>query len=190
MIREKIILDLIEDKDVLDIGSVGQTNNYNLFQLYQTVGYKSLTGIDLPDAEQTVNSSFNLDYQTENRDISIVKGNMENHSFGKEFDVIIAGDVIEHVDNQGLFLKNILKHLREDGKLVITTPNAKALPVIFKPNPTHTLWHDKFTLRRILEISGFKIDKEKYYFGNKEHYPFYLRPLVYRQGLIIICSKK
>ena len=184
------MLDLIEEKDVLDIGSIGQTNTYNLFDLYQAVNFKSLTGIDLPEAEETVKSSFHIDYSKENRDVSILSGNMEDYSFNKEFDVIVAGDVLEHVENQGLFLKNILKHLRQDGKFILTTPNAKALPVIFKPNPTHTLWHDKYTLRRILDISGFKIDKEQYYYGNKEFYPIYLRPLVYRQGLIFICSKK
>jgi len=190
MTREKIILDLIEGKDVLDIGSVGQTNTYNLFQLYPSKPFKSLTGIDLPEAEEIVKDSFDIDYLKENRDVSIVSGNMEDYTFNKQFDIIVAGDVLEHVENQGLFLKNIRKHLRDGGKFVLTTPNAKALSIVFKPNPTHTLWHDKFTLRRILEMSGFKIEIEKYYFGNKKHYPFYMKPLVYRQGLIFICSKK
>jgi len=115
---------------------------------------------------------------------------METYSFNREFDVIVAGDVIEHVENQGLFLSNIKKHLKKDGKLIITTPNAKWTTVFLKPNPTHTLWHDIYTLRRILSLTGFSIDYYRYYFGNKKQYNFLQKILTLRQSIIVIASIK
>ena len=173
MIREKIILKYIKNKDVLDIGSVGQTQEYNLWEVMKKEA-KYLVGIDIEPSN----------------DKDIVLGNMENYDFCCDFDVIIAGDVLEHTDNQGLFLNNINKHLKENGVLILTTPNAKWLTVLFKPSPTHTLWHDKYTLFYILQKHGFKITHFQYYFGNKKHYNLFKRFLVWRQQMLVICNKE
>ena len=90
MIREDIIIKYIKGKDVLDIGSVGQTSAYNLWDILEKHARK-LTGIDTELCDKK----------------NVVYGSMENYDFNKKFDVIVAGDVIEHVDNQGLFLENI-----------------------------------------------------------------------------------
>jgi 2-polyprenyl-3-methyl-5-hydroxy-6-metoxy-1,4-benzoquinol methylase len=42
-------------------------------------------------------------------------------------DVVIAGEVIEHVDDPGLFLDAMRVLLADDGVLVLTTPNASGL---------------------------------------------------------------
>ncbi|HRU01786.1 MAG TPA: hypothetical protein P5239_08800 [Victivallales bacterium] len=47
MIREQIIKELVRNKDVLDIGSFGQTDSYSLWNLYSDFEVKSLTGIDI-----------------------------------------------------------------------------------------------------------------------------------------------
>lgn len=43
---------------------------------------------------------------------------------GERFDVVFAGDVIEHVDNAVALLKFAGRHLAADGRLYVTTPNA------------------------------------------------------------------
>jgi 2-polyprenyl-3-methyl-5-hydroxy-6-metoxy-1,4-benzoquinol methylase len=187
MIREEIIKKYVEYKNVLDIGSIGQTDSYSLWNLYPQFNVKSITGIDIEEITNENKKLFNIflpDFSSE-----IVTGDMETYSFNKEFDVIVAGDVIEHVSNQGLFLNNIKKHLQSNGKLIITTPNAKWPTVFLKPNPTHTLWHDKYTLNRVLELNGFKIEYYKYYFGNKKYYNFLKQVLTIRQSLLVIASK-
>lgn len=190
MIREDIIKFYIKDKDILDIGSVGQTEAYSLWDIYKDTKIKSLTGIDLPDAPQIAVDSFKINREKINSDVRIVYGNMENYNFNREFDVIIAGDVLEHVDNQGLFLNNIKKHLCRNGKLILTTPNAKSVAVLFKPNPTHTIWHDKYTLYTILDRTGFKLERLLYYPGNKKYYNPLIRLICMRQGMLAICSIK
>jgi 2-polyprenyl-3-methyl-5-hydroxy-6-metoxy-1,4-benzoquinol methylase len=187
MVREMIIKKYVENKDILDIGSLGQSKSYSLWNLYPQFNVKSITGIDIEDINSENNKLFNINFP--NSSSEIVLGNMETYSFLKEFDVIIAGDVIEHVQNQGLFLNNVFKHLKIGGKLVITTPNAKWPTVFLKPNPTHTLWHDEFTLQRILEMCGFKIDFLKFYFGNKKHYNLFQQILTFRQSILVVASK-
>ena len=173
MIREKIISELIKDKDVLDIGCVGQTNEYKLWDIINGQ-VKSLTGIDTEGSD----------------DKNIIQGNMETYSFDRKFDVIIAGDVLEHVDNQGLFLDNVKKHLKENGVFILTTPNAK-WPTVFVPNnPTHTSWHDRGTLKAILQRHNFVIINFRYYYGNKKRYNMLLKPFIMRQGMLAICKLK
>jgi|SRR3989344_3960642 len=171
--REEVIKNYIKPNiQILDVGSTGQTKEYSLWNFFKSQGVRVI-GIDTVPSE----------------DPDIVMGDMESHDFGKQFDLIIAGDVLEHVKNQGMFLENIHKHLKDGGKFVMTTPNAKWLTVFFRPNPTHTLWHDKYTLRYILKLAGFDVEFFSYYFGNKKHYNFFLRPLVWRQGMIVVCKK-
>lgn len=187
MIREAIIKELTLGKDVLDIGSIGQSDEYSLWKLYDGCQVKSLTGIDLPDAKGVAAKEFKL--TKINNDARIVFDTMETHSFDTTFDVVVAGDVIEHVENQGLFLRNIWRHLRDEGKLILTTPNAKWLTVFLKPNSTHTFWHDRYTLERILYLTGFKIVDFRYYYGNKPNYATLLKPFLLRQGLLVVCQK-
>jgi 2-polyprenyl-3-methyl-5-hydroxy-6-metoxy-1,4-benzoquinol methylase len=173
MKRESVIRKLAAEKDVLDIGSVGQTGAYNLWDNLKATA-KTITGID-----------------TQASDVDgIVLGDMEAYDFKRKFDIIVAGDVIEHVSNQGLFLDNIKRHLKDDGTLIITTPNAKWWTVFLRPNKTHTLWHDRHTLVRILETHGFVVERLIFYPGNKRTYFPLLLPLIFRQSLMVVCRKK
>jgi 2-polyprenyl-3-methyl-5-hydroxy-6-metoxy-1,4-benzoquinol methylase len=192
MIREEIILEAIDGKDVLDIGSIGQSGEYSLWALYASGSPRSLTGIDLPGAEESARADFGLDEirLPSARDARIVRGDMETCRFDVLFDVVVAGDVLEHVRNQGLFLENIRRHLRPGGKLILTTPNAKWPTVILRPNPTHTLWHDRHTLRRILEISGFAVERLVFYCGNKRRYPLPKRLLALHQSILAIAAPR
>jgi 2-polyprenyl-3-methyl-5-hydroxy-6-metoxy-1,4-benzoquinol methylase len=173
MLRERILLEIAAGKDVLDIGSVGQTGAYNLWDELKAKA-QTLTGIDIQSSKVP----------------GVVLGNMETYDFKRKFDVVVAGDVIEHVQNQGLLLDNIRRHLRDDGHLLITTPNAKWWTVFLRANQTHTLWHDRHTLLRILENHGFVIERLAYYPGNKKHYHPMILPFISRQGILAVCRKR
>jgi 2-polyprenyl-3-methyl-5-hydroxy-6-metoxy-1,4-benzoquinol methylase len=191
MIREKIIADFCRNKNVLDIGSIGQSDKYCLWTSAY-IDAKKLTGIDLPNAEEHNLCTIKFDPKGVKHagDQRIVKGNMENYLFKEKFDVIVAGDVIEHVSNQGLFLDNIHSHLAPSGILILTTPNAKWPTVVLRPNPTHVLWHDKHTLKQLLERHNFSIKKLLFYEGNKESYPFFIRLLLLQQQIFVAAALK
>ena len=172
MIREEIIKGYVKGKDVLDVGTVGQTSKYNLWSEIKPIAEK-LTGIDIEPSDNK----------------NIIQGNMETYSFGKKFDVVVLGDIIEHVNNQGLLLENVYKHLKDDGVLIITTPNAKWPTVFRAANSTHTLWHDKSTLEVVLKRYSFRIKEFKYYCGNKKNYNVLFKILASRQQMLAICEK-
>jgi SAM-dependent methyltransferase len=48
----------------------------------------------------------------------------ENITLSTKFDVILAGDVLEHLNNPGLFLDKVRSLLNPDGEIVIGVPSA------------------------------------------------------------------
>src|SRR5439155_3960525 len=80
------------------------------------------------------------------------------------FDVVVAGELIEHVQNVGHFLAASAELLRPDGVLIVTTPNAlrfyNPLPALFGfelVHPDHVAWFSPKTLRRAAEMSGLSV---------------------------------
>ena len=84
---------------------------------------------------------------------------------GEKFDTIFAGELIEHLPNPGLFLTGCATRLKDDGVLVLSTPNPFTLihlllytfrfPRGF--NPEHCCWFDRQTLEQLLAASGYAV---------------------------------
>jgi 2-polyprenyl-3-methyl-5-hydroxy-6-metoxy-1,4-benzoquinol methylase len=83
---------------------------------------------------------------------------------GRTFDTIVAGEIIEHVENSGLFLRTLGRHLRPSGKLILTTPNPFYALQTWKIwrhgrprcHEGHLMWFDPLTLTALLRRTGFK----------------------------------
>lgn len=89
------------------------------------------------------------------------------------FDVVIAGEIIEHIFDTDFFLVEIKRVLKPGGKLLISTPNIASLgrrlllffgisPLVeLSPNETGSVGHIRYftfeTLKNILEKHGFKV---------------------------------
>jgi 2-polyprenyl-3-methyl-5-hydroxy-6-metoxy-1,4-benzoquinol methylase len=94
------------------------------------------------------------------------KQNAEVLSLPIQFDVIFAGDIIEHFSNPGLFLDSCARLLKPSGKLIITTPNCFNLfsitEKIMKSEPTvnkeHTCYFNSKTLTQLLTRHGYTIE--------------------------------
>jgi SAM-dependent methyltransferase len=85
-------------------------------------------------------------------------------------EVVIAGEVIEHLDAPGPFLQAMRKLLEPAGILVLTTPNAYRLLNFLSPatgveliHPDHTAWHSPHTLRNLLQRNGWQVEGIAYY---------------------------
>jgi len=52
-------------------------------------------------------------------------------NLNKKFDVIIAGELIEHLENTGIFLENVKRHLKKEGVFFLTTPNPTSFRFFF-----------------------------------------------------------
>lgn len=87
----------------------------------------------------------------------------------KVYDVVTAGEVIEHMLDEGVFLDECHRVLKSGGRLVLTTPNLAFLvnrflvlfgrTPMFVYAPYHYHFHTKKTLTALLEDHGFEVEK-------------------------------
>ncbi len=105
--RFDYLLDKCRDKVVLNIGCLAANKESELHLLMDGVA-KSLTGLDIYDSDIK----------------NYVKGDAQSFCFRSEFDVIIVGEVIEHLANIKGLIDSSYASLKEGGTLIITTPNA------------------------------------------------------------------
>jgi SAM-dependent methyltransferase len=85
-------------------------------------------------------------------------------------DVVIAGEVVEHLDAPGPFFRSLRELVGPRGLLVVTTPNAYRLLNFFAPaagvelvHPDHTAWHSPHTLANLLARNGWELEGAAYY---------------------------
>ena len=160
--REKLVLSLVRNRCVLDIGCADNLHLEKKLRedtwLHGKISRAAArcVGVDRDGA---------CVRQLQDRGYNVRVGDAEGLSLGEEFDVIVAGEIIEHVFNVGLFLDSARRHLAPEGILLVTTPNALALidrswikPFRrTEPNPTHVATYCRATLRQLLTLKGFRI---------------------------------
>ncbi|MGH9177588.1 MAG: class I SAM-dependent methyltransferase [Acidimicrobiales bacterium] len=83
---------------------------------------------------------------------------------GRTFEVVFAGELIEHLDDVRGFLRSVRRHLRGDGRLVLTTPSTFYLANFVyrlrgsaRVHPEHTCWFCASTIRQVLATNGFTV---------------------------------
>ncbi|MGB7070319.1 MAG: methyltransferase domain-containing protein [Pyrinomonadaceae bacterium] len=102
----------------------------------------------------------------------------------EKFEVIIAGEMIEHLSNPGLFLRGIKRFMTDESSLVITTINAycamRMLIYGLRGNrgsiepvhPDHVAYYSYQTLKLALEREGLDVKTFRFYDIGVEHRPF------------------
>jgi len=85
-------------------------------------------------------------------------------------DVVVAGELLEHLDRPGDFLEAVKTLVAPDGILVLTTPNAHALTNVLGAlagrelvNPDHVAWFSWRTLATLLDRHGWRLERLAYY---------------------------
>lgn len=83
-----------------------------------------------------------------------------------DFDVILAGDILEHLNNPGLFLSGVTRFMSPHTKLIISTNNAFSLPNFvriaihgFREGTGHVIVSSPATLTNLLDRYGLIIRK-------------------------------
>jgi 2-polyprenyl-3-methyl-5-hydroxy-6-metoxy-1,4-benzoquinol methylase len=149
-----------KDKDVLDIGCVEHNPQaYNSrFWLHKAVKAvaRSILGLDLHEEGVKVLQA---------QGFNVILADAENFDLGRTFDVIVAGDIIEHLGDLNGFLTSCRKHLRPDGRLLISTPNPwywrnivkSALHKEVLNNPEHVVWICARLLRQLVHRHGMEV---------------------------------
>ncbi|OHB97505.1 MAG: hypothetical protein A2Z57_03990 [Planctomycetes bacterium RIFCSPHIGHO2_12_39_6] len=106
--------------------------------------------------------------------------NKEIPEFGIDFDVIFAGEIIEHLFDDRKFIRDCYKSLKSKSILIVTTPNLVSLVnrllMLFGAMPMsshaaapfHYHVYNRNAIKKLLEEEGFKILKatSSYLLGN------------------------
>jgi len=160
--REKYISKLVVGKKVLDVGCVNHslmTRNPEKWlhgELKKSAG--SLTGLDYVDEEVK---------QLQQEGFDVVCADATSFDIGQQFDFIIAGDILEHLVRPGDFLDSCRRHLKSDGQLILTTPNANCTLFFVEnlilghelDNNDHVCIYTPQTINKLLEKCGWNTDK-------------------------------
>ena len=149
----KFAVKYCRDKSVLDIGCVQHNpENYNskywLHKALKEVS-ASLIGLDLYEA--------GVDHLNQ-RGFNMVFADAQAFDLGSKFDVVVAGDIIEHLEDFHGFIESCKRHMHNESRLIISTPNPwywrntvkAALSKEVNNNPEHTCWLCPRTLRQLL----------------------------------------
>jgi len=145
------------------------------------------------ELEKTASEIWGLDSDAEGIELlrsngseNLVLGDLEHLEtapLDDTFDIIVAGEMIEHLDNPGLFLSGVKRFMRADTILVLTTINAYCAMRFFyygargrrglaEPvHPDHVAYYSYSTLKLMLDRHGLRTDRFLYYDIGNEHRP-------------------
>lgn len=164
----------VADKDVLDIGVVQHNpENYllpNWLHRHVSEASRSCVGVD--------NDARGVAFLRE-RGEDVIVADACALNLGRTFDAIVAGDVIEHLDNVAGFLAGVHAHLRPGGEFLVLTANpwfwvrfVTALRGRIHENPEHTMWLSPGTLTEVLRRYSFSVSEWEW--GSSEPWLYYL----------------
>ncbi|NEQ67212.1 MAG: class I SAM-dependent methyltransferase [Symploca sp. SIO2D2] len=164
--RRKVILDRIRSlspKPKMRILEAGCGTGGN-FKLLSTFG--SVKAFEIDDDSVAYAQSLEL--------ADVERGYLpEANPFEDDsFDLIVAFDVLEHIEPHREAVEDLLKCIGPNGKFLITVPALPALWSYHDEQHQHFRRYTKKTLRQTLEENGWEVQKISYY-------NFFLFPLAY-----------
>ena len=123
---------------------------------------QDIYGVDLDSASLAVMRRLGFD--------NLYEGNAERLdelSLDETFDIVLAGDLIEHVTRPGAMLDGIKRFMHPDtGRFVVSTPNAFGLHFQmrrwmgnYSEHPEHVCFYSPETLQHLLERHGYGVQE-------------------------------
>lgn len=194
--RIKFIIDLCKSKSVLSLGCGEYPLTEQNIKRDEHIHLKlNELSNDVYGVEMDINSVEILRNKYKIKNIFL--GNVEKLNdipISKIFDVILAGDIIEHLDCPGLMLEGIKKFMDNNSILIISTNNAYSIPANMRyfigKNPdskNHLCIFSKSTLLNILDKRGFRIEN---ICGAYDHKPKgIINKLLFYLGLVFLKLK-
>ena len=182
--RLELIKSLCEGKKVLHLGCTNWPYTQDAIEA-GTLLHKDLAAV--------ASDLYGFDYDQQGIDFLTSKGfgqlfqadveRLQDVKLNETFDVIVAGEMIEHLNNPGMFLEGIKRFMNGNTLLVITTINAYSGMRFFvyglrgrggnlEPvHPDHVAYYSYSTLKLLLERFGFQLANFMFYDIGSEHRP-------------------
>jgi len=159
--RIEYVCEYTEGPLVLDLGAVqhdaANASNTEWLHQYLVNQFERVVGVDIlaDDVKQLNNQGYEM-----------IEADVTDMDLGITADTIVAGELIEHIDNPGQFLTQAKQHLKPEGNLILTTPNPWAIVHLrrwvtgtYSINPTHVAWYGPRVLTQLLDRYGFTVTK-------------------------------
>jgi 2-polyprenyl-3-methyl-5-hydroxy-6-metoxy-1,4-benzoquinol methylase len=103
---------------------------------------------------------------------------LESVAITGRFDVIVAGEIIEHLTSPGAFLRQVPRLLAPGGRLLVTVPSAQsirlaanALRRVEVVHPDHKAYFSPHTLTELLQSSGLAVVDLRPYWAKPRRSP-------------------
>jgi SAM-dependent methyltransferase len=160
-VRESLS-NLVKDKSKANILEVGSGLGYLTFALNKD-GYNTI-GLDI---SKTAVTNANLNFGKNYIASDIYEYVNENPGY---FDIVVLTEVIEHVSNPISFIEILLKLVKPNGKVILTTPNKSFYPsnITWSSDlpPVHLWWFSEDSISFITNKLSSKVtflDFTRYY---------------------------
>jgi len=160
--KNLLLMTICEKKKVLDLGCIDHSSK-TAIELGEKWLHRNIKDI----ATSTVGFDILADDAADlNRlGYEIEVGDAQDFDLKRTFDVVVAGDLIEHLSNVGGFLESVKKHLANDSVFVFTTPNPFCIEQVWQAafnhqvvvNTQHTAWLDPIVSWQVLKRHNLKI---------------------------------
>jgi len=168
--RDKFIIEACKDKVVIDIGCTGTNSPTQLHQAILKVG-KEVWGID----KEKCDTPHFIEMDVEMGDFN---------SITVKPDVVICGELLEHLSNAGLFMTNLKAFACP---IIITVPNALTIAGykhidkhVENVSKDHVAYYSYTTFKELARRHDFKITEFWWYNG---------KPLI-AEGLVFVVEKE
>ncbi len=155
----------VEDVQGLNILDLGCGSGY-LCNKFKSDGARNIVGVDIERPVDFVFDDEKLQFLQLDLNAPDWAGHLTSKSDFQKFDLILAFDIVEHLNAPSDFLKNINSLLADSGQLVLTTPNTNSWECLCFPknwsgakDPDHLTLFNTYSLSFILERTGFEIRK-------------------------------
>lgn len=184
-VRDDYILDLCKNKNVLHFGFIdhpimlNKIENNGLLHLKIKKVSKYLCGIDVVEEDIKLYSTLAKDKDVFAYNLFTTDINETNKYFLlNNYDLILLPDVLEHVTNPGMMLTKLYELCKlNQSSLLVTVPNVYsssnfmlALDGIEAIHPDHYYYYSPYTLKKILQDTGFKNIEIMFYNYSKSHH--------------------
>jgi len=202
--RISFLVNMVKDKRIIDLGCIDhldiiESKIRNNTWLHKRLVESSQFCIGIDINREGVDYIRRLGYKNVYAGDILEDEEIRELILSQYWDLLVMGEVIEHIENPIFFLKKLREIYKEKIKyLILTTPNVFSL-VHFKLaflnniefiNSDHKYYFSPYTLAKVMTISGFRVIS--FYLVNS-HRPrrFYskllyrLRPIL-RDTLIVI----
>jgi SAM-dependent methyltransferase len=182
--RLDLIREMCTGKKVLHLGCTNYPYTEDAIEKHMLLHF---------ELEKVATDLYGLDFDQKGINIlraagakNVFQGDLEKLEavdLNETFDVIVAGEMIEHLNNPGLFLEGIKRFMNPETVLLLTTINAycgmrfvwyglrgKRGRVEFV-HPDHVAYYSYSTLKLLLERHNMHVETFLFYDIGREHRP-------------------